>query len=236
MATYVSRQGPSISESLRQLPESIDRIQLSRGSAVGVLMLSALVAFELFNFSTTEFALADLLGDLGTAGFRWATVLALAFCAMDFAGLARLLTPLKGASQITERGYLVGAWALAAAMNAILTWYAVSLALLSHSGLGSEVLGREAMIRGVPVFVALLVLLVRVLIIGSFSLSGSQLFSQGERQEALLRPLTRRPTTSAPGESSAHGLHRNAPPSPPSPAATHTPTLQRMSARPTHNP
>ncbi len=233
MATYASSPGSAISNAVRQLPGWLREVQLSRGSAVGLLMLSALAAFELFNFSTTEYALGDLLGDLGTVGVRWATVLALAFCAMDFAGLARLLTPQKGASPMTERGYLIGAWALAAAMNAVLTWYAVSLALLSHEGMGGEVLGREALIRGVPVFVALLVLLVRVLVIGAFSLSGSRLFSQGPSQTALLRPISRRETQAAPAAGSVHGMRDL---SQPSTAVPRTPSIQRMSARPSHPP
>jgi len=232
MATFVSRQGSTVGDALRQLPAAASRAGVSRGSAVGWLMLVALVAFELFNFSTTEFALGDLLGDLGTAGVRWATVLALAFCAMDFAGLARLLTPLRGASHTTERGYLIGAWALAAGMNAVLTWYAVSLALLTHTGLGSEVLGREALVRGVPVFVALLVLLARVLIIGSFSLSGSQLFSQGDARPALLRPVSRRTSAEASGEGNPLGVR----PVASAPAASRAPIVQRMSARPNHSP
>jgi hypothetical protein len=149
---------------------------------------------------------------------------------MDFAGLTRLLTPLRGATHATERGYLVGAWSLAAGMNAVLTWYAVSLALLSHSGMGSEVLGREALIRGVPVFVALLVLLVRVLIIGSFSLSGSRLFSQGETRTALLRPASRRANSDGGGVSHPHAAPASAPPQ----AGIRAPMVQRMSARPNH--
>ncbi|GAF95342.1 unnamed protein product, partial [marine sediment metagenome] len=43
-------------------------------------IFGALVAFEIFNYGTTEFALGDLLGDLGFAGIRWSTILALAFC------------------------------------------------------------------------------------------------------------------------------------------------------------
>jgi len=232
MATYVSRQGGSLGEALRRLPEIAGRTKISRGAAVGLLMVGALIAFELFNFSTTEFALGDLLGDLGTAGLRWATVLALAFCAMDFAGLARLLTPLRGSSHVAERGYLVGAWALAAGMNAVLTWYAVSLALLTHTGLGSEVLGREALIRGVPVFVALLVLLVRVLIIGSFSLSGGRLFSQGEAHTALLRPTARRMPGATGSPAAPQALH----PTASAPAGMRGPVVQRMSARPHHRP
>ena len=94
-----------------------------------LIMLGALVAFELFNFSTTEFALTNLLGDLSLGIFRWAVVLALAFSAMDFAGLAWLFSPKKRVK--VEVWYLVGVWLLAATMNAVLTWWSVSLALLN---------------------------------------------------------------------------------------------------------
>ena len=66
---------------------------LSRGAAWGLMIVGALAAFEIFNFSTTEFALRDVLGDLAFAGMRWSIVLAIAFCAMDFAGIARIFTP-----------------------------------------------------------------------------------------------------------------------------------------------
>ena len=47
--------------------------------------------------------------------------------------------------------------------------------------------------RSVPVFVALLVLLIRVLIIGSFTLGSGRLFSADERRSQLmLRPLAGR--------------------------------------------
>ena len=50
----------------------------------------ALVAFEAFNYSTTDFALSDLLGVRSFLGFRWATLLSIAFCGIDFAGIALL--------------------------------------------------------------------------------------------------------------------------------------------------
>ena len=86
------------------------------------IILGALLAFEVFNYSTTEHALSDLLGDLTFAGVPWSTVLAIAFCGIDFAGIARLFTPEQGADEPAEVWYLFGAWLLAAAMNATLTW------------------------------------------------------------------------------------------------------------------
>jgi hypothetical protein len=152
----------------------------SRGLLFGVLIVAALMAFEIFNFSTTEFALHDLLGDLSFAAVRWSTILAVAFCGIDFAGIARLFTPEQGSEEPAEVWYLFGAWLLAAAMNAMLTWWGVSIAILNNESLGNAVIGQETLLRVAPIFVAVLVWLIRVLIIGTFSVAGERLFSQAE--------------------------------------------------------
>jgi hypothetical protein len=146
------------------------------------MIIFALLAFEMFNYSTTEFALTDLLGDLEFAGIRWATILALAFCGIDFAGVARLFTPEQGADEPAEVWYLFGAWLLAATMNAMLTWWGVSIAILQHQSLGNAVVEREMLLKVVPIFVAVMVWLSRVLIIGTFSVAGERLFSQAEHR------------------------------------------------------
>src|SRR5512140_2073753 len=122
------------------------RFPLQRGLLFGTLIVAALLSFEIFNYSTTDFALADLLGDLRFAGVRWATILAIAFCGIDFAGIARLFTPQEGSDEPTEVWYLFGAWMLAATMNAMLTWWGVSLAIVNHSTLGSSVINQETLI------------------------------------------------------------------------------------------
>ena len=38
-----------------------NRMRLRRGFLFGMLIVTALLAFELFNYSTTDFALSDLL-------------------------------------------------------------------------------------------------------------------------------------------------------------------------------
>ena len=157
--------------------------KFNRGAAWGAMILGALLAFEVFNFSTTEFALNDVLGDLRFAGFRWATILSIAFCGIDFAGIARIFTPEQGRDEPTEVWYLFGAWLLAAAMNAMLTWWGVSVAIISHNSLGAgSVLSSSTLTKVVPVFVAIMVWLIRVLIIGTFSLAGDRLFSQDNRR------------------------------------------------------
>ncbi len=153
-----------------------NRVRLERQAAFGIMITGALLAFELFNYSTTEFALYDLLGDLKFSGLRWSTVLAVAFCGIDFAGIARIFTPERGKQEHIEVWYLFGAWLLAATMNAMLTWWGVSIAILGHESLGNAVIDKTTLLKAVPVFLAFLVWLSRILLIGTFALAGESLF------------------------------------------------------------
>jgi len=139
-----------------------------------VIILTALLAFEIFNYSTTEYALKDLLGNLQFLGFKWATILTIAFCGIDFAGIARLFTPEQGSNEPKEVWYLLGAWFLAACMNAILTWWGVSMAVVNHNVQSSSIGDRSTLIKVVPVFVALMVWVIRILIIGTISVAGER--------------------------------------------------------------
>ena len=170
----------------------------SRGALFGGILMLALLAFEVFNYTTTDFALTDVLGEnLKFVGVRWATILSIAFCAIDFAGIARLFTPEQGADEPVEVWYLFGAWVLAAAMNATLTWWGVSVAINNHTAQGAAIIGRETMSNVVPVFVAVMVWLIRILIIGTFSMAGERLFSmdaaRANRQPAAGRYEAPRP-------------------------------------------
>ena len=198
MSAYPASQGLLRGQVSGVLASTLSRLRIHRGLTVGALIVAALVAFEAFNFGTTEFALTDLLGSVQFAGLPWATILALAFCGIDFAGLVRLFTPSGSTHDPAEVWYLIGAWFLAATMNATLTWWGVSVALLSHQSLGGAILGADTLQKAAPVFVALLVWLVRVLIIGTLSMSGRRIFALDEtRASPRLRfaptPSTRRP-------------------------------------------
>ncbi len=171
----------------------VSKVKPSRGLIFGVIILGALLAFEIFNYSTTDYALTDLLGDLRFLDLRWATILAIAFCAIDFAGIARLFTPERGSGEPREVWYLFGAWLLAATMNAMLTYWGVTIAILSHTSLGGSVLSQETLIKVVPVFVAIMVWVIRVLIIGSFSVAGERLFSQSDVQPVRSAPRVSQP-------------------------------------------
>ncbi len=153
-----------------------------RGLIFGLIILGALLAFEVFNYSSTLFALSDILGNLAFGPLRWASILAFAFCGIDFAGIARIFTPEQGRDEPAEVWYLFAAWFLAAAFNASLTWWGVSVAILQHPAAGGVLLGAETMSKVVPVFVAAMVLLIRVLLINSFSIAGDRIFSFSDQR------------------------------------------------------
>ncbi len=180
----------------------LQQVSFRRGTLFGGILLLALFSFEIFNFSTTDFALTDLLGaELKFLGVRWATILSVAFCGIDFAGIARLFTPEQGENEPREVWYLFGAWVLAAAMNAMLTWWGVAVAVRTHTVAGGAVLGNAFLLQGVPIFVAAMVWLTRILIIGTFAMAGERLFSlaearevaQAPRRQPVARPAQRRP-------------------------------------------
>src|SRR4030067_1058750 len=134
----------------RRIVPNMPRLQLHRGLLFGIIIITALLAFEFFNYSTTVFALTDLLGNLEFLSLRWATILAIAFCGIDFAGIARLFTPEEGNNEPAEVWYLFAAWLLAATMNAMLTWWGVSIAILNHQSLGNAVVSNEMLLKIVP--------------------------------------------------------------------------------------
>jgi hypothetical protein len=161
----------------------IKRLSLRRGAVFGAILLVALFAFEIFNYSTTDYALTDMLGaNLRFIGIRWATILSIAFCGIDFAGIARLFTPEQGRDEPAEVWYLFGAWLLAAAMNAILTWWGVAIAMSNHVLDSVQVMNPAVLMRVVPIFVAVMVWLIRVLIIGSISYAVNRIMGKGTAQ------------------------------------------------------
>ncbi len=185
---------------------------------IAVVLIIALLSFEIFNFDTTRFALNSLLGDVRFLGVSWAAILAIAFCAIDFAGLTRIFTPEKDQEEPKAVWYLTGAWLLGATMNAMMTWWAVSLTLLSHE-FGNEVLSREQLLQWVPLFVAVFVWLTRILFIGAMSVAGEYIFDFSELP--LGKPATNR-------------VPKKRPSAPNRPLAQ--PTAQPMRARPMQRP
>lgn len=174
----------------------------------GVIIFVALIAFEMFNYSTTEYALRDLLGSLKFAGVTWGTILTIAFCGIDFAGIARLFMPhARGNAQ--EVWYLFGAWLLAATMNAALTWWGVSMAIANHAVKSASVISSDTISNIVPVFVAVMVWVIRILIIGSISYAADHLMGVERRPASSYSPSSRpRPLTNPAASFSPQPNHR----------------------------
>src|SRR6266508_1450866 len=199
-----------------------------RGMIFGLIILLALLAFEVFNYSSTLFALSDILGDLAFGPLRWATILAFAFCGIDFAGIARIFTPEQGRDEPAEVWYLFAAWFLAAAFNASLTWWGVSIAILNHNAIGGVLLGQATMTKIVPIFVAAMVLLIRVLLINTFSIAGERMFSVSDDRTSQYKPSYR----------SENESYRTPNPSYPRPAPKPTPAAvsRPLYQEPTYHP
>jgi len=227
-----------------QLLPFLKSASLKRGAIFGSILISALLAFELFNFGTTSFALQDVLGNLKFAGFQWSTILAFAFCGMDFAGIARIFTPEQGRDEPAEVWYLFGAWLLAAAFNAMLTWWGVSVAILNHTAVGGSLVGQTVMIKVVPIFVAAMVWLIRVLIIGTFSVAGERLFTladAGQRPASYQNNYPRPAAVNQPAFRPTQSVASNPPavnyPYPaPKPRPAPTPGYAVNRAEPTYHP
>ena len=219
-------------------------IKFNRGAAWGMMIIGALISFEVFNFSTTQFALHDMLGDLTFASLRWSTILAIAFCGIDFAGIARIFTPEQGRDEPAEIYYLFGAWLLAAGFNACLTWWGVAVAITNNANLqSSSVMSTATLVKTVPIFIAAMVWLVRLLIIGTFSLAGDRLFSTAQGQQSYksqAQPQQPQPAPrpyNAPTPTSGYQPARpaNSYQAPRPPANYQTPRPTSQSARPANN-
>jgi len=198
MTQRVNRFSSKLLDNLRQNPAGVSM----------AIIIAALAAFEIFNFSTTDFALRIMFGSQSAAGVSWSTILALAFCGMDFAGIARLLAPRDAGTDSRDSWFLMGAWVLAAAMNAGLTWWGISLAVYNQPVDTALILDPMTFVTAVPVLVALMVWVIRILIIGMLVSSMNKvLYSKQPRKE----PLKQQPFGFRPGTQPAPAGYRPIP-------------------------
>ena len=170
------------------ITHTIKNTRVQNGTVYGIIIILALIGFEAFNFSTTVFALRDLLGDPKFAGVSWSTLLALAFCGIDFAGIARLINPDNRTSNFQESWYLFGAWLLAATANAALTWWGVAVAISGHNMQSASVISTQTLTQIVPIFIAILVWVMRILIIASLTSAIERM--TGEKKPAAVSNRT----------------------------------------------
>ncbi len=166
------------------------KVRNGRNAAMGVLLITALIGFEIFNFDTTKFALSNLFGNFKFLGLSWSGILAFAFAGIDFAGLVRMFTPEQGRHEPKEVWLLTAAWFIGASMNAVMTWYAVALAIANRP-VGVGAISQVDVQFYAPIFVAILVWLTRILFIGALSVAADQI--NNPAQTAPVR--SRQPST-----------------------------------------
>lgn len=150
-------------------------------AVIATIITLAVIGFERFNFDTTRFALTAIMRGRTFAGLSWATVLALAFCSLDLAGLVRVFTLAPAAKQTSlELWLMTAAWLLGATLNAAMTWYAMAL-LIAPLGadIGAALFSHAQMLHAAPLLIATLVWLTRILLISSVTLTLER-FMQGQ--------------------------------------------------------
>lgn len=147
------------------------RLDVDRGKIYVALTLIGLVALEAANYATTEISLAHFFGQEEMFGIFIADFIAIAFCSMDIAGIARIFTPEQGFDEPNEVKFFFGAWVMATIVNALFTWWSAVLVVTRNPDVGNELLSRADVIFYAPIVIAITVWLSRILIIGTVSMA-----------------------------------------------------------------
>ncbi len=164
------------------------KIQFRNTFFLGLLFI-AWACFEVVNYTTTELAIFDIVGEVGAVllGFKWSTLGAVAFCLVDFAGIARAFTPQEWSDEPQEVVFLTGAWLLAASLNALMTWWAVSMSIEANAQPHTFV-DMADVLKWAPILMALAMLVLRVTIIGTVSMELEKILHPELRQKATPTP------------------------------------------------
>ena len=108
---------------------------------------------------------------------------------MDVAGIARILTSQNEDGQEKSSWYLLGAWALAAAMNTGLTWWGISVVIYNQPAHAVMIIDPMTYVTVIPVMGAVMVWVMRVLIIGLLVSSfDTSLKESGSKEKASRKP------------------------------------------------
>ncbi len=191
-------------------------LKFSRISLFVLIWVLSLFSFEAFNFSSTELALEDVFGDMALGPVRLAMFLAIAFCALDFAGLARIITP-EVDNEPREIWWLFAAWLLGTVINAYFTWYAATIAMMrTESMLNIEVM---------PIIIAVAVWLSRLALIGFVGVAGDRLLAPTRKRKPT---APRRRKTARTNQTRARRVSNLPPPQRPQPQRQAIPDMAEV--------
>ena len=158
-----------------------------------VVLLSALICFEVFNFDTTRYSLTYFFGNQSFIGMQWAVWLAVAACAADFVGMIRMFTDETAFKNEPMYVWIAtGVWILAATINATFTWWATTL-ILVEANVGNEVLSRGALVAVFPMLLALFVWLLRIGLVATLASLGDGLLHRTPMRNSTIvtKPMSR---------------------------------------------
>lgn len=159
-----------------------------------VVVLSILmVVLEVGNFFSTYYALNDILGTIGLTIFgthvRWAVMMAVAACLMDFFGIVRIFTPHQDRDEPAEVWILFGIWVVMAVGDAVLTWWTSKTAIIINPS-PSVLLSSSAFIyKAVPVVVAGIELALRVSVVFLFGKFMDKFIHEIRKSGPISRPV-----------------------------------------------
>lgn len=149
-------------------PAPVSSAEIGVPLVVGLMMAGGWLALEWFNYSASQYALTTLFGNLTADGVTWGMLLALGLWLVDLSGLLYLSIPHE--REKPGFWYVLVAWLLASGANALLKWWAVTLALmaspLTQSGTPRTALV-NTMMPYIPTATAFLVWTGRVLLVST---------------------------------------------------------------------
>lgn len=131
----------------------------------GGVVLFCLFLFEMFSYSSSREA---LYGMTGVAS--WSTLIAFTLCAVDFAGLGRLLLP--GDDELKDAiGMLFAAWILSAVGDTFLTYIVIAHDMSGRAGqmtlVNAGVISYSTWTIVIPIAIAVLVWLIQVALVSA---------------------------------------------------------------------
>ncbi|OGG01493.1 hypothetical protein A2Z33_00415 [Candidatus Gottesmanbacteria bacterium RBG_16_52_11] len=157
----------------------------TRGFWLGLLINFCTLAFALFVFIVSSFALNNLMGEMEFAGIFMANIFAIALALLDYAGISRLYVPDDGDPRSKRYAiYLLIGWLVCALVVWVLTWWSVLVILLDKTDFAPFIKNPEINLvafRLAPITIAEVVFLTRILLYAAVSRSGARLFTQKPR-------------------------------------------------------
>jgi hypothetical protein len=168
-------------------------IHQNRSVVLLSLSLSVFVSFEIFNFSVSFFALNNLPGGINDWGIRWAVILAIVFCIIDFGGIALYNLKERAGRKSRLPGWLFGIWMAGASLNTLLIWWGLSIAIAIQPVGKARMVDTQILAILIPVSMAVLAGLIRILFTGTLaaSLAGTNMLA-GRQQTSVSRAQLRR--------------------------------------------